>query len=457
MTSTGVYLNDAAFAVSGRDRPNVVIPSIVHFDPAHPEKLGSPASDVARLTPRLVSADHWTALMRAGREVSSGVRLIIRAELRARLAGRSTDGPLQCAVPAALGSEALSVVLALMQQEGLEVGAFHDAASLLVANSGLSGTTIVLEMGLGHVSATRVESDRDVHRGASTTRYGAGVLALNQCWLQRLAEAMVLHTRFDPLHDGLSEQRLHDGLETAYSTAARMGVAEIAVPTETGVSRVSFSRDQFAEAASSIYAEVLGILHEHRSAGSRTNILVEDRVLKFPGFLERLASLRGCRIFSCATDLVSRIAADESISAESDGSVSFQRRYSLRQASENLAEVDLSEFRSAADRPPTHALLDGKAVALPSGILEIGRGSDVDGLRLGEGLAGISRLHCALQGDESGVTLVPYSPQGTWLNEERVRGRVRVCSGDRLRIGTPGVVIELIAVGGADHGAPSER
>lgn len=457
MTSTGVYLNDAAFAVSGRDRPNVVIPSIVHFDPAHPEKLGSPASDVARLTPRLVSADHWTALMRAGREVSSGVRLIIRAELRARLAGRSTDGPLQCAVPAALGSEALSVVLALMQQEGLEVGAFHDAASLLVANSGLSGTTIVLEMGLGHVSATRVESDRDVHRGASTTRYGAGVLALNQCWLQRLAEAMVLHTRFDPLHDGLSEQRLHDGLETAYSTAARTGVAEIAVPTETGVSRVSFSRDQFAEAASSIYAEVLGILHEHRSAGSRTNILVEDRVLKFPGFLERLASLRGCRIFSYATDLVSRIAADESISAESDGSVSFQRRYSLRQASENLAEVDLSEFRSAADRPPTHALLDGKAVALPSGILEIGRGSDVDGLRLGEGLAGISRLHCALQGDESGVTLVPYSPQGTWLNEERVRGRVRVCSGDRLRIGTPGVVIELIAVGGADHGAPSER
>jgi hypothetical protein len=324
-------------------------------------------------------------------------------------------------------------------------------------NSGLSGTTIVLEMGLGHVSATRVESDRDVHRGASTTRYGAGVLALNQCWLQRLAEAMVLHTRFDPLHDGLSEQRLHDGLETAYSTAARTGVAEIAVPTETGVSRVSFSRDQFAEAASSIYAEVLGILHEHRSAGSRTNILVEDRVLKFPGFLERLASLRGCRIFSYATDLVSRIAADESISAESDGSVSFQRRYSLRQASENLAEVDLSGFRSAADCPPTHALLDGKAVALPSGILEIGRGSDVDGLRLGEGLAGISRLHCALQGDESGVTLVPYSPQGTWLNEERVRGRVRVCSGDRLRIGTPGVVIELIAVGGADHGAPSER
>ena len=457
MRTTGVYLNDAALAVSGWGEPKSVLPSIVHSDPTHPQKIGSPASDVARLTPRLVSADHWTMLMRAGREVSSGIRSIIRAELRARLAGVSPSGSLQCAVPASLSSEALSVVLALMQQEGFEVGAFHDAASLLVANSGLTGTTIVLEMGLGHVSATRVESDRDVRRGASTTRYGAGVLALHQCWLQKLAEAMVLHTRFDPLHDGLSEQRLYDGLETAYSTAARTGVAEIALPTGTGVARISFSRDQFAEAASSIYAEALGVLHEHRSAGSRSNIFVDERVVQFPGFLERLASLRGCRVFSYSADLVSRVASDESISAAADGSVSFQRRYSLRPTLDIPTEVDLSEFRSTVDRPPTHALLDGKAVALPSGILEIGRGLDVDGLRLGEGLAGISRLHCALQGDESGVTLVPYSPQGTWLNEERVRGRVRVCSGDRLRIGTPGVVIELIAVGGADHGAPSER
>jgi hypothetical protein len=457
MTTTGVYLNDAALAVSGWGEPKSVLPSIVHSDPTHPQKIGSPASDVARRTPRLVSADHWTMLMRAGREVSSGIRSIIRAELRARLAGVSPSGSLQCAVPASLSSEALSVVLALMQQEGFEVGAFHDAASLLVANSGLTGTTIVLEMGLGHVSATRVESDRDVRRGASTTRYAAGVLALHQCWLQKLAEAMVLHTRFDPLHDGLSEQRLYDGLETAYSTAARTGVAEIALPTGAGVARISFSRDQFAEAASSIYAEALGVLHEHRSAGSRSNIFVDERVVQFPGFLERLASLRGCRVFSYSADLVSRVASDESISAAADGSVSFQRRYSLRPALDIPTEVDLSEFRSTVDRPPTHALLDGKAVALPSGILEIGRGLDVDGLRLGEGLAGISRLHCALQGDESGVTLVPYSPQGTWLNEERVRGRVRVCSGDRLRIGTPGVVIELIAVGGADHGAPSER
>jgi predicted component of type VI protein secretion system len=61
-------------------------------------------------------------------------------------------------------------------------------------------------------------------------------------------------------------------------------------------------------------------------------------------------------------------------------------------------------------------------------------------------------LHCSLRGDAEGIVLVPHSPQGTWLNDERVRGRVRLQSGDRLRVGTPGVLIELIAVGGAGHG-----
>jgi hypothetical protein len=266
---------------------------------------------------------------------------------------------------------------------------------------------------------------------------------------------MVLQTRFDPLHDGVSEQRLYDDLDRAFSTAAQNGVAEIELPTPKGVARISVSRDQFAEAASSIYDEALAVLHELRPAGDKTNILIDERLLRFPGFLGRLASIRGCRVFSHSTGLASRDAAAERARADADGSVSIQRIYAPLQPIESPKEIDLSEFQSASDRPPTHALFEGKAIVLPSGLLEIGRNPASQGLRLTEGLAGVSRLHCSLQGDESGVTLIPHSPQGVWLNDERVRGRVRVSSGDRLRIGTPGVVIDLIAVGGADHGASS--
>ncbi|NDF87076.1 MAG: FHA domain-containing protein, partial [Gammaproteobacteria bacterium] len=119
------------------------------------------------------------------------------------------------------------------------------------------------------------------------------------------------------------------------------------------------------------------------------------------------------------------------------------------------SELDLSNLANFVDTAPTHALWEGRAFVLPqSGVLEIGREPALGGIRLGEGLAGVSRLHCSLCAEGGAVTLIPHSAQETWLNDERVRGRVRIQSGDRLRLGTPGVSIELIAVGGAGHGTP---
>jgi pSer/pThr/pTyr-binding forkhead associated (FHA) protein len=69
----------------------------------------------------------------------------------------------------------------------------------------------------------------------------------------------------------------------------------------------------------------------------------------------------------------------------------------------------------------------------------------------------VSRLHCSLRVEESQVMLVPHTAQSTWLNDEQVRGRVRVISGDRLRLGSPGVLLELIAVGGLRDGASPQH
>lgn len=461
----GVYLNDAGLAVAGTDLPVVVSPSIIHADPAQPQTFGTLALNSARLTPRLVSTEHWSVLARLGTDAPSATRTIIRAELRNRLNVSPQKTPVQCAVPAVLSTEALGTVLALMRLDGMEVASFHDAAALNVASVGLEGVTLVLEMGLGHVSATRVETekvetdkvetDRKVRRRASATWQGYGLLALQQRWLQLIAEAMVLQTRFDPLHDGLSEQRLYDQLERTYSAATFLGSASIELPTPQGALHIILTRDQFADAASKIYAQAQAVLHELRPAGARVNILIDERLTQLPGFIESLASLRGCRIFSHSSGLAARAAAAEVAAADGDGSVIMQRGYARRAPIESPKEIDLSNITSVGVSP-THALCDGKAIALPVGSLEIGRGPAMGGVRLPEGLAGVSRLHCALEREASSVTLVPYTSQPTWLNDERVKGRVRVLSGDRLRIGTPGVVIELIAVGGAIHGAPPQ-
>ena len=48
-----------------------------------------------------------------------------------------------------------------------------------------------------------------------------------------------------------------------------------------------------------------------------------------------------------------------------------------------------------------------------------------------------------------------HSTYGSYVNEERVSGRTALTVGDRLRLGTPGVTLELIQLVN-DDGAPQD-
>lgn len=464
MTVMGLHLHDAALAVASEGSLISVLPSIIHADSSNREALGRAARDVSRVAPHLVSSEHWATIARNGTNSSSAVFEAARAELRARVDRARVefaqrDGVVECAVSAVFSAESLGVVLALARLEGLRIRNFHDSAALAVASLGLSGTTLVLELGLSHVLATRVEvRDGEARHRAAAIRRGIGVAALQQSWLRMISEAMVLRTRFDPLHEGSSEQRLYDLLDATAAAAAETGSAELELPTGREPARVTLSRDQFVEAALHTYREIQGVLHELRPAGARINVLIDESLLRLPGMIARLAELRGCRVFTMPTGFIARAASlagatVDTASADEGDTVTLQRGYALGVPLENPTEVDLSGYMPV-DTMPTHALFEGRAFTLPrEGILEIGRVPAASGIRLAEGSAGVSRLHCSLRADRTGVSLIAHSPCGTWLNEEAVGGRVRVQAGDRLRIGTPGVVIEFIAVGGSDSGA----
>ena len=61
--------------------------------------------------------------------------------------------------------------------------------------------------------------------------------------------------------------------------------------------------------------------------------------------------------------------------------------------------------------------------------------------------AGVSRSHCTLVEEGGLVQVRDHSRYGTYVNGERVSGSASLAAGDRLRVGTPGIVLELVAVG----------
>lgn len=102
-------------------------------------------------------------------------------------------------------------------------------------------------------------------------------------------------------------------------------------------------------------------------------------------------------------------------------------------------------------------LFQGRAWRITEEPLHIGW-SVAPGLRalmLPTAAPGISRSHCKLLRLNGAVLIEDHSTYGSYVNDERVAGRTTLTVGDRLRLGAPGVTLELIQLVN-DDGAPQD-
>ena len=112
-----------------------------------------------------------------------------------------------------------------------------------------------------------------------------------------------------------------------------------------------------------------------------------------------------------------------------------------------LAPVRIQNAQTISRRrSATHVLYKGKAHALAAQPLVAGVAGGEGQLQVTDASAGISPLHCSLLSQAGESEVVDFSRYGTWLNDERVIGRAPLHAGDRLRLGTPGATLELIAI-----------
>ena len=322
MTVLGAHLDDAEFAVARDGATLASAPSIVHADPSDLSRFGTPAADTARRTPHLVSLTHWSTLAR-GAALARPVQSVLRAELRERLGTLHRPGDsVQLAVPAALEAPALGWVLGACRAGSLPVAALYDAAAVAVSALGLQGTVVVLEAGLHHLGAVRVVTEGGTarRRAARVTR-DTGLMALRQAWMQLVAEAMLLRSRFDPLHDAASEQRLFELIMSAAAEAATEGSVTLEWPTGGLPCSVTLSRDQFAAAARPAQRALLSSIDVLRPPGAAFTLLVPAALLAVPGLAPSLLALPNSRVVVLPSGLIARAvsrlsaeiaAADES-------------------------------------------------------------------------------------------------------------------------------------------------
>lgn len=412
---------------------------------ARDARFGRVALAVARGRPDEVSLNHWRELGRH-EHAARNVALEVQAHLRALNVTERIEAVV--AVPADLDAPALASLRGALSAAGVEVRDFCDAATLTAAAVMDRDHYVVLEAGWRSATATRVTGGAERVFEESFVSERANLLDVYDLWLTAIAASLVKNTRFDPLLNLATEQRLFADLPALAARAAVEGKVEAVVESEGARFAVDVEAPLFVDAAQAFYRELARLTRSARIAGEGTALVLPAESRRWPGFLPRLLELEQDGLVIAPAGIAASAASLQAVDASQAPRL---RRRAARLGEHPLsAEVEYvaSATTSAArSLPVTHILYGGDSMRFPEGGLTIGTEEDSNSphITLPRAAAGVSRRHCSLRREDDRTVLIDHSRYGTWVNGARVRERASVRPGDRVRVGTPGVEFTLIS------------
>jgi hypothetical protein len=451
-------INDAGLILIRDGQVVAEEPGCAMLDGRAPQ-TGAAAMRRSRLQPLFAETRHWQELGTAAlpRPVPAAATYaeVAYAQLVALARDAGTgDGATLYAVPAWYTREQLAVLLGVAREAGLPAVGLVDAGLAAAALEPVPASVVQLELALHRAVVSVLDHAGELRR----TRYEVlpqhGWLALQQAWLDLIAAAFVRKTRFDPLHEAASEQRLWDGLPGWLGTLESEPAVTVELPAAGTTLALELTRDDFATAAAASYDAVVHVLQRARPAGGPLHVRVSHRWGGLPGFTERVEELRDCEVVRLPRGAagLGALAFEGALRRDADRLALVQRLpVSLRAPTVQAAGVGAS--LPPSDQP-THVVYRGRAWTLGREPLAVGAAVPAGRRALVVPAGpGLSRIHCTLVRDADGAWLEDCSTYGTLLNGERVGSRVGLRAGDRLRLGNPGVELELVRVVDGDGAA----
>ena len=98
-------------------------------------------------------------------------------------------------------------------------------------------------------------------------------------------------------------------------------------------------------------------------------------------------------------------------------------------------------------KQPTHILYRDLAYPITEKPLIVGleKAAGESGIQIQGQIAGVSRKHCVVQLQGNQVVLNDHSTYGTFVDENPVKGQTNLLLGQKVRVGTPGEILNLLA------------
>ena len=220
--STVFELNDACLRwVAGEHAVESIGIALVESDGSL--LFGDAAVAQSYIRPTQISSEYWHRLDTQPIKAKAGKIQhhadLVYAHLMDLKSGSNSDAKVDVIVPSSTSEAQLSMLLGVAQHAKLEIGRVVGRAVLeTAAVSGSYESVIHLEMTLHQCVVSRVlKQDQYWEVSEVKSVSGAGYLNFLESWSRGAAELFVKETRFDPLHDGDSEQTLIDLLNKSFA------------------------------------------------------------------------------------------------------------------------------------------------------------------------------------------------------------------------------------------------
>jgi len=447
MARVALEIVDAGIIAAREDQLSPPSPGLALLDPSG-LAVGRAAAEQARLRPVQSFDRFWSDLStdplpRTAPRAASRADLAFAqlSELWAEQAQAGDEALF--ALPGTMRLAEVGLLAGIAQAASIPVAGYVDLALAACASLEAYETVLHLDLQLHQAVLTELHGSPGLRRRRVEVAPRVGLKALQGAWAQLIAEAMVRRTRYDPLHQAASEQQLYDRLPGWLAGLATADSIDIELEASAGRFGVSLRREQFVFAAEAWYTQLADLIQAARRAGEPVTIALSARAAALPALAERCATLGDAEVIALPEGAAALGAlARAATIAETPSAllIELERDRPPRQAA--LARPDL---RGA---PPTHVVFGGRAHRISAKPLTIGLADGSDRSIVVNGpAAGISRRHCTVVAQDGAVVVRDHSRYGTFLNGERIAGIAALAAGDRLRVGTPGVVLELVAAG----------
>ena len=221
--------------------------------------------------------------------------------------------------------------------------------------------------------------------------------------------------------------------------------------------RVELTSEDMAAVSGSVTEPVLELARVLGGSGETPTIMISARAAAIPGLMPRLTQLSGTQVIALEGSAAAKGALEHGQRiASPGGDLPFVVRLPAElQTAPTVATPMPPTVMSdpeARTAQPTHVLFEGIAHAITPEALWLGSAASAEsgGLDVGGPMPGLSRRHCAVYRSGGSVVVEDNSSYGTYLNGRRLEGRSEAGIGDRIRLGSPGIEVLLIAVAPRD-------